>query len=253
VPSSSQIPNFNPPTNDDISLSFTKKYPASIKSRNAASAGAAAAAVDTTGYTNKITEYNGANGGTRDNTKDDVVSNTGTVDDFGVSINAATIKLYGYKAVEYPHIGTPADADESRAQVEAIKVVSVANATGGGSTDYSVKSRYTMQFTSEQPVIKVAVPHAAPAEAALRDLIDAGYFLVKDSEISSLVGGLKLGIWDEDGTDTLASTGKFHDITTSAGTNGDMKASATAGEVNLRGESMKSLIGHFLHSFPQMS
>ena len=38
------------------------------------------------------------------------------------------------------------DADESRAQVEAIKVVSVANATGGGSTDYSVKSRYTMQL-----------------------------------------------------------------------------------------------------------
>jgi hypothetical protein len=58
-----------------------------------------------------------------------------------------------------------------------------------------------------------------------------------------LVGGLKLGIWDEDGTDTLAGTGRFHDITT--GTTGDMKESGTAGEVNLRGESMKSLIGHF--------
>ena len=56
-----------------------------------------------------------------------------------------------------------------------------------------------------------------------------------------MVGGLKLGIWDEDGTDTLASTGKFHDITTSAGTNGDMKESGTAGEVNLRGESMKEV------------
>jgi DNA-binding transcriptional regulator YdaS (Cro superfamily) len=44
---------------------------------------------------------------------------------------------------------TVVDADESRAQVEATKVVSVANATGGGVTNYSVKSRYTLTFEFE--------------------------------------------------------------------------------------------------------
>jgi hypothetical protein len=89
-----------------------------------------------------------------------------------------------------------------------------------------------MNFTFEQPEINVAVPHATPAEAALRDLVDEGYFLVKGSEVSALVGGLKLGIWDEDGTDTLAGTGRFHDITT--GTTGDMK--------ELRSPSLKNIL-----------